>query len=260
MLVHQWEVPVKAFFQSLREFLWTLIAVLAAVALFVAVALPAQFAGHLAGIFDELESVGFDIKIKTPIGEASFQQVKQQQLVTSDQQILELRDELADAARTIALLEFAQSESGGGDGDGGSWDDSDRGSRGGGLLGGAIGEPDMQPGLEIIAPPPVIVPAPVVEQAPEQWVVIAGAERDLASQRAELDALHRAGLTDAVILKTGGWYQSAVIYSDRAAARTALAAVSEVVGANRGAYIRALSVLCPDRSASETEPDVYTCN
>lgn len=225
---------MKAFFQSLREILWTLIAVLGAAALFAAVLLPAQFAGKLAGIFDALESEGFDIKIKTPIGEASFDRVKDLQLENTDRQVLELRDELAAARVQIALLDT-----------------------------GPGGPPPPIP-----APPdpsdgsgqPEVPEAPVLELAPEEWVVIAGAERDLGSQRSELDALRRAGFSDAVVLEYGGWFQSAVIYPDKAAAEAALADVAAVVGAGSGAYIRALSVMCPAPSEVTGQPDVLVCN
>ena len=222
---------MKAFFQSLREILWTLIAVLGAVALFAAVLLPAQFAGKLAGIFDALESEGFDIKIKTPIGEASFDRVKDLQLENTDRQVLELRDELAAARLQIALLDT-----------------------------GPEGPPPPIPAPSDPSGEPGVAEAPVFELAPEEWVVIAGAERDLGSQRSELDALKRAGFSDAVILEYGGWFQSAVIYPDKAAATAALADVAAVVGAGRGAYIRALSVMCPAPSELTGQPDVLVCN
>lgn len=213
-------------FATLREFLWTLIAVLAALALIVAVVFPAHFASRAAGIFDALEKVGFDIKIKTPIGEASFESVKDQQLVASDTEILGLRDALA--AAQVRLAEF----------EGNSPFES-----------GDIDAP-------IIAP----LPKGFFESAPEEWVVIAGTERDLESQRDELNALKRAGVADAVILNYNGWFQTAVIYPDKAMAQSGLARVSEVVGASRGAYIRALTVVCPVWSEQAGSPDVRVCD
>ena len=110
---------------------------------------------------------------------------------------------------------------------------------------------------ETVDPPPA--PEPEITAAPSKWVVIAGAERDLGSQRHELRRLQRGGFADALILKSGNWYQSSVIFPDRAAAEAGLREVSEIVGANRGAYIRAMDVYCPERTPVEGQPDVFAC-
>ncbi|PWR03292.1 hypothetical protein DKT77_07445 [Meridianimarinicoccus roseus] len=230
---------LKSVFTTLRELLWTLIAVLAALALFGAVLAPAEFAGRLAGIFDELEGAGFDIKIKTPVGEASFDRAKAQQLVNSDREILDLRAELEAARGRIALLEATAPS-----------------TPTVVLPPAPLPEtvPESRPELVI---DPLIDPVP--GQAGEPWVVIAGTERDLDSQRNELDALRRAGFGDAVILNSGGWYQTAVIYPDRAAADAALPRIAEVVGAGRGAYVRALDVICRDPAEVAGVPDLLAC-
>ncbi|TDL83866.1 hypothetical protein [Meridianimarinicoccus aquatilis] len=74
-----------------------MIAALAALALIMSFVFLTHFASRAASIFGALENVGFDIKIKTPIGKASFDSVKSQQLVASDTKILDLRDALAAA-------------------------------------------------------------------------------------------------------------------------------------------------------------------
>lgn len=218
---------MKDFFVTLREFLWTVIAVLGAGALAAAVIVPGQFADRSARVFEALQDEGFDIKIKTPIGEASFARVTQE-IAESDAQALELERQLATVRDENARLQT--------------------------LL------------AQTSKPRPLVVPdapevAPVVEWAPEPWVVIAGTQRSLDAQRVQLGLLRDAGIDNAVILQVDGWFQTAVIYDGgRAAAEDALARVSDVVGASRGAYVRALNRVCPIMTETPGDPDLWRCN
>ena len=217
---------MRDLFVTLREFLWTVIAVLAAGALAAAVLVPAQFADRSARVFQALQDEGFDIKIKTPIGEASFARVKQE-IADSDAHLLSLQAELdqvrADNASLRTTLAAAARD-------------------------GAV-PPDLG-----------IAEQPVIEQAPEPWVVIAGTQRSLDGQRVQLGRLRDAGIDDAVILQVDGWFQTAVIYDDgRGAAEAALARVTDVVGASRGAYVRALSRVCPGMTETPGDPDLRRC-
>jgi len=222
---------MRDLFVTLREFLWTVIAVLAAGALAAAVIVPAQFADRSARVFEALQDEGFDIKIKTPIGDASFARVKQE-IAESDAQALDLQRQLELAQAENARLETLVAQ----------------GSTSGSTLGSLVvpREPDV---------------APIVEWAPEPWVVIAGTQRSLDGQRVQLGLLRDAGIDNAVILQVDGWYQTAVIYDGgRDAAEAALDRVSGVVGASRGAYVRALDRVCPDMTETPGDPDLWRCN
>jgi len=227
---------LKVYFTTVREILWTAIAILAAVALFAAILLPAQFAGQVAGIFDELESAGFDIKIKTPVGEATFERVKDVQLVQTDRTVLDLRTALSTAQAEVALLETLRAS-------------------GGGTRSGNLGSLFGTPGVGLPVEPSVVARA-----GPVPWVVVAGTGETLDSQRDVLEGLHRRGWPEAFIVDAGGWYQTVIPYEGRDAAGAALANVARAVDAGRDIYLRALDVLCAERAPVTGEADVFSCS
>jgi hypothetical protein len=224
---------MKAFLGLFREFLWTAIAVLAAVALAAALLVPARFADRSARVFEALQNEGFNVRIKTPILEAEFTRVTQE-IANSDSQVIFLQEQLEDMRAQNNEL----------------WAAIDA-ARAAGFDGGPEREAsEIREGEG------------EGEQAtPVPWVVIAGTQRSLDGQRVQLDLLRRAGIDNAVILQVDGWYQTAVIYDQgRDAAEAALVRVSEVVGANRGAYVRALNRVCPSHAETPGEPDVWRCS
>jgi hypothetical protein len=221
---------MKAFLVTLREFLWTVIAVLGAVALAAAVLVPAQFAERSARVFEALQNEGFDVRIKTPLLEADFTRVTQE-IADSDSQVIFLEERLA------AMQ--AQNES--------LWTAIDAAAAAGFDV--EIDAPvtEVQEGEGAASMPP--------------WVVIAGTQRSLDGQRAQLELLQAAGIENAVILQVDGWFQTAVVYDGgRAAAEAGLARVSEVVGANRGAYVRALDRICSSHEETPGDPNLWRCD
>lgn len=237
---------MRDLFVTLREFLWTIVAVLGAGALAAAVIVPAQFADRSARVFEALQDEGFDIKIKTPIGEASFARVKQE-IADSDAQALDLQRQLqAVTFDNIRLQNRVQN-----------------------LV--ALAE---DAGISIVQEEQMIEMADDGQDGdpqdggdqrdaadPEPWVVIAGTQRSLDGQRVQLGLLRDAGIDNVVILQVDGWFQTAVIYDGgRAVAEDALARVSDVVGASRGAYVRALNRVCPDMTETPGDPDLWRCN
>ena len=212
---------MKAIFQTLREVLITLVMVLGVAALAVAIVQPGLFAKRLAHIMSAFEDEGFDVKLKTPFADADFTRLTGE-MKESDAELLYARQRIADLNAMLAALQ-ARTEEGG-----------------------------------VVLPEPI--EEPIIVAPPEPWVVIAGSEKDLDSQRNELRLLQRSGFPDAVILKSGRWYQSAVIYPDQEAAEAGLDDISGIVGARRGAYIRALDILCPSMTAITGQKDVFSCN
>lgn len=236
---------MRQLFETMREIAWALVVVLGVAALATAVLQPRIFAARLAGVFDALEREGFDVKIKTPVGEASFDRSKAEQLENSDETILALRDEVASLQEENLRLRGP---------DTGAVEPPP-----------VVAEPDVTPPPPLPTEPdvdeqPVIVPPGPMVPETAQWVAIAGAETLLSSQREELIRLQSGGFPEAVILKSGKWYQSSVIFPDRATAEARLPEVAQVIGVNRGAYLRALDVMCPVRTPVEGEPDVFSCN
>jgi len=223
---------MRDLFVTLREFLWTVIAVLAAGALAAAVIVPAQFADRSARVFEALQDEGFDVRIKTPIGEASFARVTQE-IADSDARALELQRQLEDAQAETARLQDVVAQA-------------------------------AEAGFAVVPEESVILPEDGAREpavAPEPWVVVAGTQRSLDGQRVQLDLLRDAGFETAVILQVDGWFQTAVIYDGgRAEAEAALARVSDVVGARRGAYVRALNRICPVMIETPGDPDLRRCS
>ncbi|MGS4945657.1 hypothetical protein ACVDG3_09280 [Meridianimarinicoccus sp. RP-17] len=222
---------MKAFLVTLREFLWTVIAVLAAGALAAAVLIPAQFADRSARVFEALQDEGFDVRIKTPLLEADFTRVTQE-IADSDSRVIFLEERLAEMQ--------AQNNS--------LWTAIDAAAEAGFDVEIDVPVSEMQEGEG----------EPSASTPP--WVVIAGTQRSLDGQRAQLGLLQAAGIEDAVILQVDGWFQTAVVYDGgRAAAEAGLARVSEVVGANRGAYVRALDRICPSHEETPGDPNLWRC-
>jgi hypothetical protein len=212
---------MKAIFETLREVVITLVIVLGVAALAVAIFQPGVFAKRLAHIMSSFEDEGFDVKLKTPFADADFERLTGE-VKETDVELLAARQRVIDLTSILAALRARTEQEGA-----------------------VLPEPTDQP---------------VLVAMPQPWVVIAGSETDLDSQRNELRLLQRSGFTDAVILKSGPWYQSSVIYPDQEAAETGLAEVTEIVGTKRGAYIRALNILCPDMAEVAGQTDVFSCN
>lgn len=222
---------MRDMFVTLREFLWTVIAVLAAGALAAAVLVPAQFADRSARVFEALQHEGFDIKIKTPLGEASFARVKQE-IADSDARIIQLEQDLGQARGELERLNAAAEA----------------------ISNAGVDIEELYSDWNTIEPN-VLLPRP------EPWVVIAGTQRSLDGQRVQLARLRDAGIENAVILQVDGWFQTAVIYDGgRDAAQAGLDRVSGVVGADRGAYIRALNRICPVMIETPGDPDLWRCS
>lgn len=215
---------MKAIIATTRELAVALLILMGVGAFISAVLFPAIFARHAAQVVDALETEGFDVQIKTPIGEASFDRVKAIQLERSDDEILTLRTQLMQAnAKAAALantIDVAR----------------DRGAE--------------------IGP----TPEAFVEAPPTEWVVVAGATQSLERQRDTLRLVRDAGFPDAAVLHSGNWFQSAVVFPTRAEAEDALSELREVRGVDDGAYIRALSVYCPGMAPVPGEPDVFDCD
>lgn len=228
---------VKNLFETVREIAWAVVVVLGVAALLAAVIEPTIFARQLSRIFNALETEGFDVKLKVPFAEASFDRLADQ-VASTDAELLEARRQIDKLTAEVVTLRVGTGESPG------------------------IATPPGEYGSALptkpLAEAPVIE-VPVIAAPTAEWAVIAGAETNLESQRAELRRLQRAGFAEAVILKSGRWYMSAVVFPDRASAEVGLRDVSAAVGTNRGAYIRAMEVMCPDRTGIVGERDVYDC-
>lgn len=227
---------VKNLFETVREIAWAVVVVLGVAALLAAVIEPTIFARQLSRIFNALETEGFDVKLKVPFAEASFDRLADQ-VASTDAELLEARRQIEQL--TVELLTLRAGAD-------------------------SPAVPPTSGGPTISALPPMTsAEVPAIEipaiNTPAEWAVIAGAETNLESQRAELRRLQRAGFAEAVILKSGRWYMSAVVFPDRASAEVGLRDVSAAVGTNRGAYIRAMEVMCPDRTGIVGERDVYDC-
>ncbi|MCR9088334.1 MAG: hypothetical protein NXH97_16515 [Rhodobacteraceae bacterium] len=218
---------MKSFIETLKALAQAVTLGVGALAILCFVFFPGFFAERLGLTLQALDREEVTAKIKLPLLEAELRRVK---------------DELTESdTRATAMLESMEN---------------------GPPVDAIIVPPDDG---TVIDPPGTdepIVEVPIVEPLEPlfggDWVVIAGAEKNLTSQRVELAKLRSAGF-DAVILQSGEWFQSTVPFATKLEAEANLGAITSVVGETRQPYIRSLAVWCRTRTEVSGEPDVYRC-
>lgn len=92
------------------------------------------------------------------------------------------------------------------------------------------------------------LPSPVVAIS-GPWVVVMGADKELASAEDELNRASNAGFASAKILRRGDWYRTVVPFTTRAEASSALEQITDL---RAGSYIRHLDTWCPQPEPSTT--------
>jgi hypothetical protein len=201
---------------------------------------PGLFGARLHGTLRALEEAGLEVRFAAAGLSAQIERL-QEVTEDNDAEVLELRRRLAEAEAALAA------------------------ARGDGVDAAPAPPPDEpavlgEPGPDVPDEPVVMVPdEPLViveEPVPPPWIVIAGAERDRASQMAEVQRLRSAGF-EAELYLADGWYHAGVVYDGREAARDRVAPIAEVVGARRAPYPRALDVFCP--APDRSDPDLVIC-
>ncbi|MEM8959362.1 MAG: hypothetical protein AAGC86_16300 [Pseudomonadota bacterium] len=218
---------MKSFIETLKALAQAVTLAIGALAILCFVFFPSFFAERLGLTLQALDRQEVTAKIKLPLLEAELRRVK---------------DELTESdVRATAMLESLENSV---------------------PVDAIIVPPDDITGIDPPGTDEPVVEVPIVEPSESllggDWVVIAGAEKNLTSQRLELAKLRSAGF-EAVILQSGDWFQSTVPFATKREAEANLSAITSVVGEIRQPYIRSLAVWCRTRTEVPSEPDVYRC-
>lgn len=219
---------MKGFIETLKALAQAVTLGVGALAILCFVFFPGFFAERLGLTLQALDREEVTAKIKLPLLEAQLRQAREQ-ITESDTRATAMLESIERALPAEPVIE---------------------------------GPGPDEPLIVLPAPDEPVVELPMVEPSEPlrggDWVVIAGAEKSLTSQRVELAKLQSAGF-DAAILQSGDWFQTVVPYDTKVSAEANLGAITSVVGEIRQPYIRSLYVWCRTRSAVPAEPDVYRC-
>lgn len=93
-------------------------------------------------------------------------------------------------------------------------------------------------------------------EAAGDWVVVAGADRELDAARFELQRLERLGFERSWICERKGIYRTVAVFSSRREAEAALGRIQQSL--RDSAFVTDLSVFCPDRE--RRAEDLFVCS